>query len=82
MKTSLPAAFISTLAMFQVTHAADFSPRPDEQQLPRAMHSRMDVRPTITVGLKDADIVGSDNRALQAAVDYIGQLGGGKLRSG
>ena len=31
----------------------------------------------ITVGLENADIVGSDNRALQAAVDYVGNLGGG-----
>jgi len=35
---------------------------------------------SITVGLKDADIVGSDNRALQAAVDYIAMLGGGTVR--
>jgi parallel beta-helix repeat protein len=31
----------------------------------------------ITVGLRDADIVGNDNRALQAAVDYVGNLEGG-----
>jgi len=34
---------------------------------------------TITVGLKDADIIGSDNRALQAAVDYVAGLGGGTV---
>lgn len=31
----------------------------------------------VTVGVRDADIVGHDNRALQAAVDYVGELGGG-----
>lgn len=36
----------------------------------------------ITVGLENADIVGSDNRALQAAVDYVGSLGGGTVRIG
>src|SRR5204863_5396413 len=36
----------------------------------------------ITVGLRDADIVGSDNRALQAAVDYIAGLGGGTVEIG
>ena len=36
----------------------------------------------ITVGLENADIVGSDNRALQAAVDYVGNLGGGTVRIG
>ncbi|MFC1714270.1 nitrous oxide reductase family maturation protein NosD [Candidatus Poribacteria bacterium] len=34
---------------------------------------------SITVGQKDADIVGSDNRALQAAVDYVAGLGGGTV---
>ncbi len=36
----------------------------------------------ITVGLREADIVGCDNRALQAAVDYVGQLGGGVVEVG
>jgi hypothetical protein len=48
-----------------------------EEQLPRAMHSQMKESPVITVGPSDADIVGSDNRALQAAVDYVAGLGGG-----
>jgi parallel beta-helix repeat protein len=34
---------------------------------------------SITVGLSDADIIGSDNRALQAAVDYVAGLGGGTV---
>src|SRR5688572_13634152 len=53
-----------------------------EEQLPLAMHSRMTERPTIRVGLKDADIVGADNRALQAAVDYVAGLGGGTVEIG
>ena len=36
----------------------------------------------VTVGLSDADIVGRDNRAIQAAVDYAGQLGGGTVEIG
>ncbi len=36
----------------------------------------------ITVGLRDADILGSDNRALQAAVDYVGNVGGGVVEIG
>ena len=60
----------------------DFSPKKEEQQLPRAMHSKMKAHPTITVGLRDADIVGADNRALQAAVDYIAGLGGGVVEIG
>ena len=39
------------------------------------LHAQPAVR--VTVGLREADIVGNDNRALQAAVDYVGNLGGG-----
>lgn len=35
---------------------------------------------TIAVGTKDADIVGSDQRAIQAAVDHVARLGGGTVR--
>jgi parallel beta-helix repeat protein len=37
---------------------------------------------TITVGVENAAIVGSDNRALQAAVDYAAALGGGTVHIG
>jgi polygalacturonase len=57
----------------------DWSPKPSERQLPKAMHSAMGDRPRITVGLSDADLVGTDNRALQAAVDYVAGLGGGTV---
>ena len=60
----------------------DFSPPVEEQQLPGAMRSRMDEQPRISVGLRDADIVGADNRALQAAVDYVAGLGGGTVEIG
>jgi hypothetical protein len=36
----------------------------------------------VTVGLAEADIVGRDNRALQAAVDYVAALGGGTVAIG
>ena len=62
--------------------AEDFSPKPDEAQLPKAMHSAMEELPQITVGMVDADLVGTDNRVLQAAVDYIAALGGGVVEIG
>ena len=37
-------------------------------------------RLSITVGPRDADIVGADHRALQAAVDYVARLGGGSVQ--
>src|SRR3972149_3366187 len=60
----------------------DFSPRPQEQQLPRAMHSEMAELPRITVGRTNADLMGDTNRALQAAVDYVAALGGGVVEIG
>ncbi len=61
---------------------AEVFPPADEEQLPDAMHSAMQELPRITVGRKDADLVGSDNRALQAAVDYVAALGGGVVEIG
>lgn len=36
----------------------------------------------ISIGIKSGDISGSDNRALQAAVDYVANLGGGVVHVG
>ena len=58
------------------------APQTDEQQLPFAMHSKMKQLPRVSVGRADAEIVGSDNRAIQAAVDYIAGLGGGTVEIG
>ena len=35
---------------------------------------------TVTVGTRDADIIGNDHRAIQAAVDHVSRLGGGTVR--
>src|SRR2546428_14013750 len=71
---------VSTIAIG--SEKSDCSPPPDEQQVPRAMHSAMKDRPSITVGLRESDIIGADNRALQGAVDYIAGLGGGVVEIG
>ena len=55
----------------------DLAPKADERQLAYAMHSAMSELPKVSVGREGADILGADNRALQAAVDYIAGLGGG-----
>ena len=60
----------------------EFPPPASEQQLPTKMHSRMDVRPSLRVGTDTGDLVGRDNRVLQAAVDYIAGLGGGTVEIG
>lgn len=44
------------------------------------MADRKNIR--ITVGVANADITGVDNKALQAAVDYVASLGGGTVEIG
>src|SRR6058998_3528800 len=82
INVAVVAAGLSASFSAAADQKQEFAPRADEQQLPRAMHSKMKERPTIGVGLRDADIVGADNRALQAAVDYIAGLGGGTVEIG
>ena len=45
-----------------------------------AFEPNWDERLTLTVGPKDADLVGSDDKAIQAAIDYIARLGAGTVR--
>ena len=71
-RLAIAHAVISTLAF-----ADDVAPKTDERQLPTAMHSEMSERPTVTVGRVGTELIGADNRALQAAVDYVAGLGGG-----
>jgi parallel beta-helix repeat protein len=79
---AVSALLVSVPGLFAQDAGPDFSPQPDEAQLPEAMHSAMDELPRITVGQQDADILGTDHRALQAAVDYIAALGGGTVEVG
>ncbi len=39
-----------------------------------------DERLTITVGQKKGDLIGNDDKVLQAAVDYVARLGGGTVK--
>jgi hypothetical protein len=45
-----------------------------------AVEPNWDEKLTITVGAKEADIVGTSQKALQAAVDYVARLGGGTVK--
>ncbi|MHB0961346.1 MAG: right-handed parallel beta-helix repeat-containing protein [Pirellulaceae bacterium] len=54
--------------------------QPGRKYAENELHAQPAVR--ITVGQHDADIMGNDNRVLQAAVDYVGNLGGGLVEIG
>ncbi|MEZ6097664.1 MAG: hypothetical protein R3E01_01705 [Pirellulaceae bacterium] len=71
---SLPS--VLTMVILSPAMAQEAGRRNAENEL----HARPAIR--ITVGHTDANIVGTDNRALQAAVDYVGYLGGGVVEIG
>jgi len=54
--------------------------RPRATSGDQAIEPKWDERLTITVGPKDADIVGTSHKALQAAVNYVADLGGGTVK--
>jgi parallel beta-helix repeat protein len=78
----LVVAFVHMCSPDTRAETRDFSPPPEEEQLPRTMHSQMAELPRITVGKANVDLVGGDNRVLQAAVDYVAALGGGVVEIG
>ena len=65
-----------------LARADDLAPKAEERQLRYAMHAKMSQRPTIRVGRSEADMVGADHRVLQAAVNYVANLGGGTVEIG
>ena len=66
-------------ALLVAGHAAESSAQ-NRKHAENELLARPAVR--VTVGTADADIVGQDNRTLQAAVDYVASLGGGIVEIG
>jgi hypothetical protein len=63
---------------------AEEEPKAPEVTNPRAtagdpIEPKWDSAITVTVGPQKADIVGSDHKVIQAAVDYVARLGGGTV---
>jgi hypothetical protein len=75
----IPALFAAAAFAFCSSIQAN---DPALNQLPGAMHVAMKERPRLRVGIKEGDVVGADNRALQSAVDYVAGLGGGVVEIG
>jgi parallel beta-helix repeat protein len=59
-----------------------FTLAPAAAQSPSEHDERLEGRPEVSVGIDSGDLRGRDQRALQAAVDYIAGLGGGTVRIG
>lgn len=54
--------------------------QPRATSVDRAVEPNWDERLTITVGEKSGDLIGNSHRVLQAAVDYVANLGGGTVK--
>jgi hypothetical protein len=54
--------------------------RPRATSGDEAIEPNWNERVTITVGNKDADLVGASEKVLQAAIDYVARLGGGTVK--
>ncbi|MBE0542514.1 MAG: right-handed parallel beta-helix repeat-containing protein [Verrucomicrobia bacterium] len=63
------------LSVILLSHACATADQAGRKYAENELHARPAVQ--ITVGVQAADIIGRDNRALQAAVDYVANLGGG-----
>lgn len=76
------SATFAGAALFQPLQAAERPAvtRPRATSGDTAFEPDWDERLTITVGPAKADLVGTDDRVLQAAVDYLVRLGGGTVR--
>jgi hypothetical protein len=75
----------ATLTVFVFSVMSSSGERPAVKE-PRATSGDTAIEPdwkqklTITVGTKDADIVGSTDKAIQAGVDYVARFGGGTVK--
>jgi hypothetical protein len=79
MTQALPRLLVGPSVAFLVAAAA-LADQAGRRYAENELHAQPKVQ--VTVGLRDADIIGQDNRALQAAVDYVGNLGGGLVLIG
>ncbi|HOW66546.1 MAG TPA: right-handed parallel beta-helix repeat-containing protein [Candidatus Paceibacterota bacterium] len=70
-----PNRSLSTLSLVIFGTALASADQAGRRYPENELHARPAIQ--ITVGAQDADLIGHDNRALQAAVDYVGNLGGG-----
>lgn len=70
------------LVLASAVHAADRPAvtRPRQTSGDKVVQPAWEEMLAVTVGNKAADIVGSDQRAIQAAVDHVARLGGGIVR--
>lgn len=83
IQISITACCLCFIAALACARAESSRPQPTpHRQIGGAMHGAMSDRPRVTVGKSDADMLGTDNRVIQAAVDYVASLGGGTVEVG
>src|ERR1041384_927773 len=81
-RLALTGSLVAGAIAMAFTAPAQTASAPAETQVPKKMHAPMKELARVKVGHAGADFVGIDNRALQAAVDYVAALGGGAVEIG
>lgn len=71
---------VVVLCLFESSNCLCLAAEAGRAYSENSLLARPEIR--ITVGHKDTDLIGTDNRALQAAVDYVANLGGGVVEVG
>ncbi|MFN0127905.1 MAG: right-handed parallel beta-helix repeat-containing protein [Verrucomicrobiales bacterium] len=75
--------FLLSIALFAAVSADEppgpTSPPPRQTSGDSVVEPDWNERLTVSVGTKDGDIVGTDHRAIQAAIDHVARLGGGTV---
>jgi hypothetical protein len=74
------ASLVGVAAEAPEVHADDKPPAASPRATSGdAAEPKWEQRLTVTVGPRDADLVGKDDKVIQAAVDYVARLGGGTV---
>ena len=79
MKTWLTVFFASVVMLLQGAERPSVT-KPRATSGDEAVQPDWQQRLTVTVGLKNAEITGTNQKAIQAAVDYVARLGGGTVK--
>jgi hypothetical protein len=82
MRTHHPMIFTAILFTVMQALGADRPPvsKPRQTSGDKVVQPDWKEPLQVTVGQQDADMIGNDHRAIQAAVDYVTRLGGGTVK--
>lgn len=80
---NIPVQHKESIAKPENNHEIRYSQKPRQDSILHDFNTMRPIRKmqpiTITIGQTDGDLIGSDDKVIQAAVDYVANLGGGTV---